>query len=198
MGRGPVGPRVASRLWKVGLALAGVVAGHVVAYGLGIPDHAHRTHYLTATGHAYWPLAVAAAGSAGLVAAAVVVAARLRTRIEGEPPEPIVLRTLIPQLAALQTMIYLALEVVERLASNAPMATDLATSLLVRGVISQVVIACVAALLIAWLARLVERTGLAGGRPEWQPPLVLLPPIAPGLRASNIQAGSVGARAPPS
>lgn len=49
-------------------AVAGVVVAHAVDYAAVFPQSAHRATRLQATGHAYWPLAAAAALAAGAVA----------------------------------------------------------------------------------------------------------------------------------
>src|SRR5436309_5127539 len=63
------------------LALAGVtgvVLAHVVAYGLAYPDGAQRAAALHATGHGYWPLAVAMAALSMLAALALTAARGVR------------------------------------------------------------------------------------------------------------------------
>src|SRR5205823_2832840 len=45
----------------VGMAAAGVVAGHWLAYVLAVPASAERARVLIASGHGYWSLAIKAA-----------------------------------------------------------------------------------------------------------------------------------------
>ena len=58
-------PRTADRLPLTGVAVAGAVVGHMVAYLLAVPEPTVRVALLGATGHAYWTQAIAAAACSG-------------------------------------------------------------------------------------------------------------------------------------
>ena len=65
--------RVAHRLPLTGVAVAGAVVGHMVAYVLAVPEPTVRVALLGATGHAYWTAAIAAALVLGLASLAATL-----------------------------------------------------------------------------------------------------------------------------
>ena len=70
--------RVAHRLPLTGVAVAGAVVGHMVAYVLAVPAPTERVALLGATGHAYWTAAIAAALVLGLTSLAATLGRRFR------------------------------------------------------------------------------------------------------------------------
>ena len=70
--------RVAHRLPLTGVAVAGAVVGHMVAYVLAVPSPTVRVALLGATGHAYWNVAIAAAVVLGLASLATTLRRRFR------------------------------------------------------------------------------------------------------------------------
>ncbi len=96
----------------LGLALGGVLLGHTAAYRLLIPDAHTRALELAASGHGY----LSGANVVGLAAAVVALAALflggvLRTH-EAAP------RNLAMRLIGFQMAAFLAMEVLERIASG--------------------------------------------------------------------------------
>ncbi|MEX2459223.1 MAG: hypothetical protein WD770_09585, partial [Actinomycetota bacterium] len=96
---------------------AGLFAGHALDYLLSVPDPSRRHAVLHATGHAYLPDALVAAGAAGVVGllAALVFGFR-RGRAGGAG---LGWRRSALRLAVLQTAAFVALEVSERLVAGA-------------------------------------------------------------------------------
>jgi hypothetical protein len=79
--------RVASRLPLTGVAVAGAVVGHMVAYVLAVPSPTVRVALLGATGHAYWTAAIAAASVLGLASLAATLRRGFRAGLlAGRPP----------------------------------------------------------------------------------------------------------------
>lgn len=192
-------PRRALRvLWLAGLALAGVVAGHAIAYTIALPDPEARSALLATTGHGYWRAAVAAGLSAGLCSAAAFLAHRARdaarssVSASGLPP------WLAPRLAAVQIGLFVAIELAERLGAGSPLHGLVSHGLLWRGVLGQVLVAAVATLILRWLAHLAEFVGrlVAGGRRPHRR-LVRFPRPASDAPASGSDWAALGARAPP-
>ena len=72
----------------VGMAAAGVVAGHWLAYVLAVPASAERARVLIASGHGYWSLAIKAAVVLAVLSLGTVLAQRLNTRLRGDEPVP--------------------------------------------------------------------------------------------------------------
>jgi len=174
----------------LGLALGGVLLGHTVAYRLLLPDAHTRALELAASGHGY----LSGANVVGLVASVVALAALflggvLRTNARAP-------RHLAARLVGFQMAAFLAMEVLERVASGG--GVQHLPSVLVIGLPVQALIA----LLVAFVAWLLLRAAAAiaellAAAPGWGEP-VLMPPdaIAEPRRPDGI--GSPSGRAPPS
>jgi hypothetical protein len=80
--------RLASRLPLTGVAVAGAVVGHMLAYLLAVPEPSARVALLGATGHAYWTAAIAAAVVLGLASLASTVWRRFRAGLDRTRPQP--------------------------------------------------------------------------------------------------------------
>ena len=110
------------RRWLTALlAIAGVVMAHTAGFALVHPDPAARARHLLASGHGYWPVALATAAAIGLLAAAVAVvvgAARGASAAPSSPGGGSVGRLLL-RLVGLQLALFTAVETLEHLARGA-------------------------------------------------------------------------------
>jgi hypothetical protein len=191
--------RVAHRLPLTGVAVAGAVVGHMVAYVLAVPSPTVRVALLGATGHAYWTAAIAAASVLGLASLAATLRRRFRAGLLASRPQPSDrLGRVAGQLAGFQLAIYLVQETLERLEAGIPAHALLDGRLLVTGVVVQTAIALALAVLLVAAGRVAEAAGRAlrprprrvepGGRPVVD--LVVAWP-------SRLLAAGRGSRAPP-
>ena len=191
--------RFAHRLPLTGVAVAGAVVGHMVAYVLAVPSPTVRVALLGATGHAYWTQAIAAASVLGLASLAATLRRRFRAgRLSGPPQPGEHLGRLAGQLAGFQVAIYLVQETLERLEAGIPVHALLDGRLLATGVVVQTAIALVLAVLLTLAGRAAEAMGRALRRPPRHlertgPPLPDLVVAWP----SRLLAAGQGSRAPP-
>jgi hypothetical protein len=191
--------RVAHRLPLTGVAVAGAVAGHMVAYVLAVPSPTVRVALLGATGHVYWTAAIAAASVLGLASVAATLGRRFRAGLLASRPQPGErLGRVAAQLAGFQVAIYLVQETLERLEAGIPAHALLDGRLLVIGVAVQTAVALVLAVLLTLAGRAAEAVGRALRRPtrhleRTTPPLLDLVVAWP----SRLLAAGRGSRAPP-
>jgi hypothetical protein len=190
--------RIAHRLPLTGVAVAGAVVGHILAYVLAVPSSTVRVALLGATGHAYWTAAIAAASVLGLVSLAATLERRIRAGLLASHPQPPErLGRLAAQLAGLQLAIYLVQETLERLEAGIPLHALLDGRLLVTGVVVQTALALALAVLLSLAGRAAEALGRALRRPvrhleRTRPPLLDLVVGWP----SRLLAAGLGSRAP--
>jgi hypothetical protein len=140
---------IVRRLVLVAAAVAGVVAGHAATYLLAFRDDAARGAAFTAAGHSHWPEVVVGASALGIVAVGVETARRLRRR--GAPPELGGPLEVALRLAALQTLLFVALEVGERLAAGwtpGGLLSHSFVSMLALGILVQVAVAAIVAVVL--------------------------------------------------
>jgi hypothetical protein len=191
--------RVAHRLPLTGVAVAGAVVGHMVAYVLAVPSPTVRVALLGATGHAYWTAAIAAASVLGLASLAATLRRRFRAGLLASRPQPSDrLGRVAGQLAGFQLAIYLVQETLERLEAGIPAHALLDGRLLVTGVVVQTAIALA---LAVFLVPAVRVAGAVGRAPRPRPrrvepagrPVVDLVVAWP----SRLLAAGRGSRAPP-
>jgi hypothetical protein len=191
--------RVADRLPLTGVAVAGAVVGHMVAYVLAVPSPTVRVALLGATGHAYWTAAIAAASVLGLASLAATLGRRVRAGLLASRPQPSDrLGRVAGQLAGFQLAIYLVQETLERLEVGIPAHALLDGRLLVTGVAVQMAIAVVLAVLLAVVGRVAEAVGRAlRPRPRRAEPTGL--PVVDLVVGwpSRLLAAGLGSRAPP-
>jgi hypothetical protein len=155
--------RVPHRLPLTGVAVAGAVIGHMVAYVLAVPSPTVRVALLGATGHAYWTAAIAAAVVLGLASLAATLRRRFRAGLLAGRPQPGErLGRVAGQLAGFQIAIYLVQEALERLEAGVPPHALLDGRLLVTGVAVQTAIALALAVLLTLAGRAAEAVGRAG------------------------------------
>ncbi|MGZ8582604.1 MAG: hypothetical protein ACXWXN_04185 [Actinomycetota bacterium] len=178
----------------VGVAGAGLVLGHWLAYALGTP-HAHaRDELLHATGHGYLPYATQVALLAGALGLAALFLARLSHReARGSFPTDAI------GLAAVQSITFIALEVGERLASGASLHDLVHGNLLAIGIAVQVSVAIAG----AGVLRLTDRAAEAAealaditASPVLYP--VAAVAIAPAVAPRRPVVRAAASRAPPS
>jgi hypothetical protein len=192
--------RLASRLPLTGVAVAGVVVGHMVAYVLAVPSPTVRVALLGATGHAYWTAAIAAAMVLGLASLATTLRQRFRAGLLASRPEPAErLGRLAGQLASFQLAIYLVQETLERLEAGIPPHALLDGRLLVTGVVVQMAIALVLAVLLVAIGRVAEAAGraLRPSARRVEPTGLPVVDLALAWRPSRLLAAGLGSRAPP-
>jgi hypothetical protein len=191
--------RFAHRLPLTGVAVAGAVVGHMVAYVLAVPSPTVRVALLGATGHAYWTAAIAAAVVLGLASLAATLGRRVRAGLLASRPQPGERPGRVAaQLAGFQVAIYLVQETLERLEAGIPAHALLDGRLLVTGVVVQTAIALVLAVLLTVVGRVAEAVGRAlRPRPRRAEPTGL--PVVDLVVAwpSRLLAAGLGSRAPP-
>ena len=150
-----------SRDAALGVAAGGVLLGHWITYLVASPHPEARNLLLARTGHAYLGVADHLALAVTLAALAAVFLGRL-TRNNDDPSGA----GLVVRLASFQVGAFVAIEVVERVASGVPPWELLHGLLLPTGIAVQIALAGIAALAIRWLLRAAARTeALLGGVP---------------------------------
>jgi hypothetical protein len=154
-------------------AVAGIVLAHAADYALAFPDPARRAHNLSATGHGYWPVALAAA----VVCGGLGLALAIRRGWHGTSPSISVPAT-AGRLAVGQVVLFGVLETVERLAVGGHPLPFLISPQFALGVALQVAVAVAAAVLLRSVERGARRVARALRRPPrngecrrpWAPP----------------------------
>lgn len=191
--------RVADRLPLTGIAVAGAVIGHTLAYVVAVPQPAARLALLATTGHTYWSTAIAVAVVCGLASVASSLLRQFRAGLLAvrRPPERSLGR-LAAYLAMFQVGIYLVQETLERVAVGASPGSLPQGRLLTVGLVAQLVVALVLAVMLRTAGLVAESAGRAlrrrhrrlvpASRPSFGPMLVW---------ASRLLAGGLGSRAPP-
>ena len=180
-----------------GLAMAGLVLGHVLAYLIAVPDPQHRAFVLQRTGHEYLPAMAEAALVLALAGMAAVVIRAVAPVPRGGSER---FWRLAGRLGLVQVLAFGGLEVVERVVAGAPLRHLASDHILVIGMAVQVVVALAGAAFLRWLVRTSSRLA------ETALPRPLLPragavaaPASASWRPGTSTFGSVGnVRAPPS
>jgi hypothetical protein len=181
----------------LGLAVGGVLLGHWLAYALVIPSEQERAAVLDATGHGYLHLADTVGWAVALVAFACVTLGPLLGT-----SRPLTGWSLAVRLVTFQTVAFLAMEILERLASGAPVLGVVHGGLIVAGLAVQALVALGVAALVRWLRRTVERAVVVSRatfalpRPALAVPLPAAPALAgrPALPAPTWRAPPAGLR----
>jgi len=152
-----------------GVAFAGVVAGHSIAYVAAIPDASRRGALLAQTGHSYWGTALVAALLAEVLALAAVATCHFRAGLAAPAAGPLPIRLggvqLAIRLSVIQVAAFTGLEVGERLVSRIPVAGMFANHVIALGVVVQIVAEDGGAVLLRWLASAAEALGSSLRRP---------------------------------
>ena len=133
-----------------GIAVGGLVLGHLATYALLYPDPDHRVLVLSSTGHAYLP---AFARLACVLAAAAVAAVIGRAWREREGGVAASFAGLAGVLVITQASAFVGQEILERLVSGSPLHDLFSGPLLVLGVGAQVTLAMIGAAIATWLRR---------------------------------------------
>jgi hypothetical protein len=118
----------------LGVAGAGLVLGHWLAYAFASPHATAHDEMLAATGHGYLPYATKVATLAGATAIVGLFAARLARR-QGTPRS---FHSDLAGLAALQSVAFVAMEAGERLLTGASLHDLTHTPLLAIGLTVQI------------------------------------------------------------
>lgn len=176
---------------------AGTLGGHWAAYRVAVPQAHLRDHVLAQAGHGYWGVAAKGGVALAVGVAVAVVLGGMRAGVRGRTTTPRI-GPLIRKLATLQVLGFVALEVVERLASGTSLAGLLSHRLLMVGVLVQVLVAVASALAMGWLHRAAVVVGAAlVQRPA---PRVTPPRVRPTWTPAPLRltlAGAAGLRSPP-
>ncbi|HEU5224272.1 MAG TPA: hypothetical protein VFV29_00560 [Actinomycetota bacterium] len=180
-----------------GLAMAGLVLGHVLAYLIAVPDPHHRAFVLQRTGHEYLPAAAEAALVLALAGMAAVVIRAFGSGRRGGSDR---FSRLAGRLGLVQVLAFGGLEVVERIVAGAPLRHLASDHILVIGMAMQIVVALAGAAFLRWLARTSSKLA------ETVLPRVPLPRTGavPALASASWSPGTgafgsiVNVRAPPS
>jgi hypothetical protein len=182
-----------------GLALGGLVLGHLATYAWLYPDPDHRGLVLSSTGHAYLP---AFAHLACVVAAAATAALVGRAWGGRERGAAATFATLAGALAVTQACAFVGQEILERVLSGSPLHGLISGPLLVLGVGVQVTLAVAGAAIATWLRRTTRRVAAAAPwatRAGMWRPGALVPLAVPRLGPSaQAFVGVRPGRSPPS
>ena len=178
----------------VGVAAAGLVLGHWLAYEFGAAHTQEREQLLRAGAHAYLPYAVQVAVLTATLGLAAVFLARL-TRREANGS----LARDTARLASLQTGAFATLEIGERLLAGASLHDLAHGRLLVIGLCVQVAVALCGATLLRLTERAAELAESFGRSPGLvRPRSVATPAILTIQPSPRPTMGPVESRAPPS
>lgn len=176
------GSQTRSRLWLGGVAMAGVVLAHVLAYFIAAPHRQGREMLLRSGGHRHW--AVVAALALGALVASLIWFTSQATR-----PERVwslgaraFFVSTARRLVLLQVSGFVLLEASERVLFGAGFGQVLAEPVVLIGIVLQVVSALGAAGLLVVFARTLDRVcgrssaARFGASQDPRPRVCILPP----------------------
>jgi hypothetical protein len=158
-----------------GIAMAGLVLGHLATYGLLYPDPDHRVHVLSSTGHAYLPTFTHVACVLAVAAVGAVIGRAWGEREGGMAAS---FAGLAGVLAITQASAFVGQEILERVVSDSPLHDLFSGPLLVLGVGAQLTLAMIGAAIATWLRRTTQH--VAARAPSstrvriWRPRALLL------------------------
>jgi hypothetical protein len=135
-------------------AFVGLIAGHLLSYLIAIPDPTKRALVLAQSGHSYLHIA---GDLAVILGFAAVVTAGLRALAGRDARDLPSTARLAWRLGALQAGAFIAMELGERLVSGSGFGDLLADHLFGIGIIVQLGIAAIGALLLRWIASIAVR-----------------------------------------
>jgi hypothetical protein len=198
------GDTLGSRIMRVprprnllGVAMAGVVVGHSLAYFTALPNASARAELLARTGHSYWHGAVLLA----LAVSAVAFARHIRDHVHFSLTEGAGQSYLLVAswLAVVQVSAYVIIELTERLASGYPLQQTFHSFLPLIGIGVQVLVACASTLLLRLLAKAAGALGraLAPRLPASPSPRLWAPAGDPHALAQRLLWAACRGRAPP-
>ena len=141
-----------------GVAAAGVMVGHWLAYSVAFPQPQVRQAILIASGHGYWQTAVRLVVVLAVAALGVVVFRLIGDRDAIEADRTLAFATLVRRLILLQVAGFSAMEISERVVAGAPVTPMFSHALFAIGLLVQVVVAIVGALVLLSFARTVVAT----------------------------------------
>jgi uncharacterized membrane protein len=149
-------------------ALTGAVFGHLLAYLTVFPRAASRQAVLSQTGHSYWTTAEAIAVVCGLATVLGTVARHFGRGMRDEPPSSAWAhyRSSAVRLAAWQVGVFVSQETLERLHAGAPLSGLLHDGFIAVGILMQILVAAVLALILTLLGFTAEAIGRALARPK--------------------------------
>jgi hypothetical protein len=176
-------------------AFVGLIVGHLLSYLIAIPNPTQRALVLAQSGHSYLHLA----GDVAVVLAfAAAVTVGLRAMAERDATARSSTARLAFRLGAFQAGAFIAMELGERLVSGTGFGELFADHLFGIGIVVQLVIASVGALLLRWLGRVAVRIAAVLGRSPLRRPAGSTW-VRPGSARAPRRAfaGIVAARAPP-
>ena len=182
------------------VAAAFVLVGHWIGYRVAVPDAHLRDAVLLSSGHAYWLFAVKCALVLGIASLAASAFDALRRSLHRAPEQPAWrARPAGLALVVIQVASFAALEVGERILASEPLAELFHHNVFLWGLVAQLAIAPLGALLLASLGRALSRVARAGGRARVIEPRggsVAWPALAPVVPSRDWR-GAFAVRGPP-
>jgi hypothetical protein len=176
-------------------AFVGLIVGHLLSYLIAIPDPTQRALVLAQSGHSYLHLA---GDLAMILGSAAIVTVGLRAVAGRDARDLPSTAHLAWRLGALQAGAFIAMELGERLASGSGFGELFADHLFGIGIVVQLAIAAVGALLLRWIGRVAVRIADGLARPPRRRPAGTLWARPGSSRSPRVAfAGILSARAPP-
>jgi hypothetical protein len=187
------GPNTIRRPVLLAVAAAGLLAGHALTYLIAAPQADRRASLLAHSGHGYLGLI-----TEPILAFAVVATIALFLRGLTRPAAEVRPGSVAVSLIALQCAGFLSMEIVERVASGAPLTPLLHAWILPVGLLAQSVLGALSGWILHLVVRAAEIVAEALGRRVFpQPTSVAVPSgrsfVPHALRAARAE----GQRAPP-
>ena len=180
------------------MAVAGLLAGHVLIYRIVAPGPLQRAALLQATGHGYLPAALALGMVLAALAAGGALLLGFRRGAGGDAGRPgsLALWILLPAVG--QAAAFLVLEVLERVLAGAPLSSLLGPLLPV-GVGLQLIVGAAGGLVLAGLDRAGEAVGRTAAARRRRPRRTPVAHRLPATRSApkQLSAHSRAIRGPP-
>ena len=177
-----------------GLAALGVVAAHAIAYAVAVPDPSIRAAVLHATGHGGWSFLLAFAAGALLLGLTGFLVAALRNPSR---PTPVTFRFGALRLGVFQTLGFLSLESIERVLSGHGIEHFLREPVVWIGVVIQLAVALLGALLLVGLGKVVAFFTKPKAEPRLRARTTLWPHLEILGPRFDVATGSGTLRGPP-
>jgi hypothetical protein len=179
-------------------ALSGAVVGHSLTYVLAVRNANLRQALLQATGHGYWPAAVAGAIVLGSISLVSIAREHLAGEARADERSHAGVVAWFAVLGPLQLAIFLVQEVLERVAEHVALSGLIQQHVIQFGIPAQLVIAFVFALILRGTAEAAEAAARAMRHPipTRRAPAAYPEPLITTL-TNRLVAHSGESRAPP-